>query len=154
MKETLSEYARITIVMISFALMCAFILGGTWFNRLGQTSNTIENEIVQDRQMTVLEQLEERQIPTLIVNGETFKTGTVIKLTDLIEEATTLAENGTDKIDIKERVTIVCNSKDYIEESKSLLPTNAGVYEAKFSVQDDYGLSTTVLVKIVVVDKS
>ena len=153
MKESLSEYARITIVMISFALMCSFILGGVWFNKLGETSKSVENEIVQERQMSVLEQLEERQPPTLIVNGSTFRTGTVIKLTDLIEKATTLAENGIDEVNIKDKVNIICNSKFYIEESKSLLPTNAGVYEARFSVQDDYGLSTTVLVKIVVVDK-
>ena len=117
------------------------------------TNKKIENEIVKERQMSVLEQLEERQPPTLIVNGSTFRTGTVIKLTDLIEKATTLAENGIDEVNIKDKVNIICNSKFYIEESKSLLPTNAGVYEARFSVQDDYGLSTTVLVKIVVVDK-
>ncbi len=157
MKESISEYARITIVMISFALMCGFILGGTWLNRLGGISNVLENEVVEDRQNAVLEELEERKPPELVVNGNTFKTGSVIKLTELIKKATMLKKDEDGKwveIDIKNRVTMSCDSDDFFKDSNSLVPSNAGIYNVKFSVKDDYGLSKTVLVKIVVVDIS
>lgn len=152
MKETLSEYARIVIVMISFALMCAFLLGGTFFNKIGETQKGVDNEVVQDAQISVLELLEERQPPELKINGNsTYKTGELIKLRDLITKATTKDENGLEE-NIKGRVTIVCDSEDYLEESQSLLPSQSGVYNIKYTVRDNYGLSTTVLVKLVIVD--
>jgi hypothetical protein len=152
MKETISEYAKIVIVMISFALMCVFLLGGAFFNKIGETQNPIENEVIQERQMSVLELLEERKPPTLIVDGNsTYKTGELIKLTNLITSATTKDENGVEK-DIKNKVEIICDSEDYLTDSKSILPSRAGVYNIKYTVRDNYGLSTTVLVKLVIVD--
>lgn len=152
MKETIAEYARIVIVMISFAVVCIFLLGGTYFNKIGETQSSLQNKVVQDRQTSVLEMLEERQQPKLEIQGKsTYKTGELIKLSELITTATTKDENGID-IDIKNRVEIICESEDYLEDSKSILPSQSGVYSVKYTVRDNYGLSTTVLVKLVVVD--
>lgn len=152
MKETISEYSRITIVMISFAIMCVFLLGGTFFYKIGEVQNSVQNEVVQDRQTSVLELLEERQQPQLEIKGNsTYKTGELIKLYDLITKATTKDENGIDT-DIKNRVEIFCESEDFLEDSVSLLPSHSGVYNVRYTVRDNYGLSTTVLVKLVIVD--
>jgi uncharacterized membrane protein YvbJ len=152
MKETLAEYARIIIVMISFALVCVFILGGTWFQRMGTTLYGIENDLNNNRQQTVLDLLENREKPTLIVKGASCKTGEVFKLLSLVETATTKAEDGTTDISIKDRVVASCDSKDFDAETQTIKPTTAGIYTIKYTVKDDYGFSATVIVKLIAND--
>ena len=46
MRDTISEYARILIVMISFAMIMIFIFSGLWFGKLGEASDAIENPMI------------------------------------------------------------------------------------------------------------
>lgn len=152
MKETLAEYARIIIVVIAFAMVCIFLLGGTWFGRMGSTLFGIENDIAENRQQTVLDLLEEREKPKLIVEGKTYKTGEQIKLKTLIKSATTKGEDNTSLVNIADRVEVRCDSKYFNEETQILTPEVSGIYTVKYSVKDDYGFTTTILVKLVVND--
>jgi hypothetical protein len=152
MKETIAEYAKIVIVMISFGLVCAFIFGGVWFNRLGTTLNGVENGLPEERQQTALELLEEREKPLLNVVGKTFKTGETVNLRSLIKSATTLSEDGESTISIVDRVVIKCDSKYFNKEAQTITPEQAGIYTVKYTVKDDFGFSSTVIIKLVVKD--
>ena len=154
MKETIAEYARVVLVLIAFAVIGIFVLGGVWFNQIGASLNGVENEIQEERQQDILDKISERESPTLIVKGKTYTTGTAVKLTDLISEAKTYEEDSETEKSIKENVQIICDYSSYDENSKTLILETPGVYTIKYYVKDDFGLSTTKLVKIVAVDKA
>ena len=152
MKETLAEYARIIIVGISFALMIAFLFGGIWFNRLGDMSNSMGNEVVQEKQQSILDKMDNMYPPQINVVGQTFKTGQLIKLQYLVKEAYSeeITESGSKvKTDLKDRVEISCDHTDYHPESQSLVPLSEGIYEVEYSVTDDYGQTTRKTIYIV-----
>ena len=154
MKETIAEYARIVLVLIAFAVVGVFILGGAWFNQIGASLNNVENEVKVEYQQNIQEKIDEREAPQLTVNGNTYTTGTSIKLTELIEEAYTYEDDGKTKKSIKEEVVITCNYPSYHEPSKTLVLETPGVYTVKYYLRDDYGLSVTKLVRIVAVNRA
>lgn len=158
MKETIAEYSRIIIVGVAFALMLAFIFGGIWFNKLGQASNVMNNNVAQDKQQTILDKIDDVYPPQLNVVGKTYKVGELIKLSDLIEEAYS-EELSVDKEtgevtkvrkDMKEYVEISSDSEYYHKDSQTLIPMLSGLYDIEYKLKDDYGQTTRKTIHIVV----
>jgi hypothetical protein len=154
MKETIAEYARVILVLISFAVIGIFVLGGTWFNRIGSSLNGVGNEVQVEHQQDIMDKLSERETPVLEVHGATYTTGTLVKLPELIKYAYVYDDEGTTQIPVKEQVVITCDSEGFDSVSKTLLLNTAGVYSVKYSIKDSYGLTTTKLIRIVAVDRA
>ena len=152
MRDTISEYARILIVLISFAMIMVFIFSGVWFQRIGQASDAIENKVVVTRQDEVFDQIANREAPTIKVKGITANVGEVISLYALINEPIdgSYAVQDADGKNLANYVKIKCESPDYNPKTEVLIPSESGVYEVTYKVTDAYGLSATKTINIVV----
>ena len=142
MNETIAEYARIVIVVISFTAMCFFIFGGTWFSYLGNTFKNVENTIVEERQTEVQEQIAERRQPTLDVQGATYKVGETIPVRKAVTSAKTIGPSGIEE-DIAKDVKIFCDHPNYDPEKETLILLESGSYEVVYTVKDYLGVTTT-----------
>lgn len=153
MKETVAEYSRVIIACICFALIISFIFGGSWLKRMGQSLGAVQNDVVQTRQQSVLDELDDKYPPTIVVSGNTFKTGTLIELTKspvftraYSEEIDTNIKKQTD---LSDRIKVFCNSSDFNKEANTLIPQSPGLYEVEYSVTDDYGQTTRKIINII-----
>lgn len=152
MRDTISEYARILIVLISFAMIMAFIFSGLWFDKLGQASDAIENKVVVSRQDEVFDQLANRQPPIIRVTGKSAHVGEMVSLYALVNENVggSYAVQDADGKNLANYVEIKCDSPDYNPKTEVLIPTEPGVYKVTYKVTDSYGLSAIRTINIVV----
>lgn len=152
MRDTISEYARILIVMISFAMIMIFIFSGLWFGKLGEASDAIENKVVVARQDEVFDKLTDRDPPTIQVVGKTAHVGEVVSLYALINENVggSYAVQDADGKNLANYVEIRCDSPDYNPKTEVLIPSESGVYKVTYKVRDSYGLSASRTINIVV----
>ena len=152
MRDTISEYARILIVLISFSMIMIFIFSGMWFGKLGQASDAIENKVVVTRQDEVFDKLAGRQPPTISVTGKTAHVGEMVNLYMLINVNVggSYAVQDADGKNLVDYVEIKCDSEDYNSQTETLIPTTSGVYKVTYKVTDAYGLSATKTINIVV----
>ena len=152
MRDSISEYARILIVMISFAMIMVFIFSGVWFDKLGQASDAMENKVVVSRQDEVFDKLADRTPPSIDVEGVTIYVGQPISLYGLISVGETGAVRVQDEDgkNLENYVEIKCDSPDYNEKTKVFIPSESGVYKVTYRVRDSYGLTATKTINIVV----
>ena len=152
MRDTISEYARILIVLISFSMIMIFIFSGMWFGKLGQASDAIENKVVVTRQDEVFDKLAGRQPPTISVTGKTAHVGEMVNLYMLINVNVggSYAVQDADGKNLVDYVEIKCDSEDYNSQTETLITTTSGVYKVTYKVTDAYGLSATKTINIVV----
>lgn len=154
MKETLAEYARLVIVVLSLGLMIGFIFNGTWLHRIGHASNAIENNVVQVRQDELFDNLANRKPPEIHVFGLTAHVGEIIHL----HSDKVIPENYNGGYPIQDSdgnnlfgfVKIKCDSSDYNPDKKELIPSKTGVYKVTYTVKDSYGLSASKTINITV----
>ena len=147
MKETITEYSRILIVLLSFGMMIAFIFGGTWFHQIGKASNAMENRVVIKAQDKAFDNMAGRTNPTIDVTGIKIKTGQVIDLKSLVNDTRDCEGNN-----LIGKIKISCNNDDFsIENNRFLLtPSKSGIYKVTYSISDAYGLKTTETVNVTV----
>lgn len=151
MKETITEYARILIVFISFAMLISFLFSGIWFNQIGKASLSMENKVITEKQDTAFDKLSNRSNPEIYVEGKTVHVGEIVNLFSLIPDNYngSYAVQDADNKNLKNLVKISCDSEDYNIDDRTLIPSRAGVYEVVYTVTDSYGLSTSKTITIV-----
>ena len=154
MKDTISEYARLLIVLLCFGMLIVFVFSGRWFNILGDASNAMENKVTSNRQDAVFDELSTRQPPEIIASGTTAYVGQQIYLMHLnytvagvAPEPNAFDANGNS---IRENIKVFCSSPDFDRETNTLTPSAPGVYIITYRVTDSYGLSAYKTINIVV----
>lgn len=152
MKETISEYSRLLIVLIAFAMMIAFIFSGLWFDNLGKASAAMKNEVVVEQQNAAFDKLVGREYPKIHIPGKTASVGELINLFAIIPDSYNgeYAIQDADKKNLKEYVKISCDSPDFDPNTNELIPSASGIYKVKYEVKDSYGLSASKTINIVV----
>ena len=93
MKETITEYSRILIVLLSFGMMIAFIFGGTWFHQIGKASNAMQNRAVIKALTKELQKAEQYD-------------NNFLALSDKVEITSAKVENGVLKVEFSSDYTL------------------------------------------------
>ena len=142
MKDAISNYGRILIVIIVLLSLVGFIFGGIWLSKIGKVTDEINPDVTPD---TVVN----RAAPTLNVSDLSAIVGRELYVKGLV------SATNADGDDISSEIKITSEDNLYDSETGCFLATEAGKYTLTVSVSDpkasEYSLSLTTTKKITIV---